>query len=416
MSGSNMSVPVPSNARKSEREVFKRLENILKSRKPYCSGTMTVNKDQLIIFYGRDENSAGRICLDDASPEQLERLVRACDPATFGVNQESVLDEQYRKSKKLDPLQFSSLFDVASLNRLLHEEFIPDRKQGVAIHYVRHKLNVYEPGSFFKPHVDTPRGGNMFGSLVIVFPTAHEGGSLVLRDAGKEWTIDSAHDIASNPDLCVGFIAFYGDVEHEVLPITSGYRVTMTYNLYYDRTSPTIVYVPTSVDDRYDRLKATFEEMLDQPPLLPNGGYLAFALQRKYGMDQKTDLRDLMEDLKGSDDLLLSVCEDMSLRASLRVLYRSPDRASHDVLAPKIYQLEGAHWEDDFCLAEFLESQEYHVNDENRVLRTLRLARDKIRDSTGKPADIWVKWVVKDDERRDTSPIRLRQSTEMNQH
>lgn len=37
----------------------------------------------------------------------------------------------------------------------------------------------------FKPHVDTSRGEDMFGSLVIVFPTPHEGGTFVLRDKKK---------------------------------------------------------------------------------------------------------------------------------------------------------------------------------------------------------------------------------------
>lgn len=32
--------------------------------------------------------------------------------------------------------------------------------------------------------------------------------------------------------------AFYGDCEHEVLEVTSGYRITLTYNLYYSSIGP----------------------------------------------------------------------------------------------------------------------------------------------------------------------------------
>jgi hypothetical protein len=32
----------------------------------------------------------------------------------------------------------------------------------------------------------------MFGSLGVVFPTVHEGGSLIIRHNGKEWTFDSS--------------------------------------------------------------------------------------------------------------------------------------------------------------------------------------------------------------------------------
>lgn len=48
------------------------------------------------------------------------------------------------------------------------------------------------PGSFFKAHVDTPRSDTMFGSLVIVLPTRHEGGSLVFRHHGNEELVDTA--------------------------------------------------------------------------------------------------------------------------------------------------------------------------------------------------------------------------------
>lgn len=88
-----------------------------------------------------------RIDFGDVTTEDLERLVRACDQATFGVNQESVLNEQYRKSKKLDTAHFSPLLETGSMNmaltNLLKEEFIPDKKQDVSIRLARYKLNVY---------------------------------------------------------------------------------------------------------------------------------------------------------------------------------------------------------------------------------------------------------------------------------
>lgn len=31
----------------------------------------------------------------------------------------------------------------------------------------------------------------------------------------------------------IQWAAFYGDCEHEVLEVTDGYRITLTYNLYY---------------------------------------------------------------------------------------------------------------------------------------------------------------------------------------
>ncbi|GBE85339.1 hypothetical protein SCP_0705260 [Sparassis crispa] len=53
-----------------------------------------------------------------------------------------------------------------------------------------YKLNVCGPGSLFKSHVDMPRREKMFGSLVVAFPTPHEGRALVLRHEGQSWTFD----------------------------------------------------------------------------------------------------------------------------------------------------------------------------------------------------------------------------------
>lgn len=73
----------------------------------------------------------------------------------------------------------------------------------------------------------------MFGSIVVVLPTAFKGGELALRHEGKEFKYDYASmidNMGSDGDAgTVGWVAFYSDIEHEVLPVTEGYRVTLTY-------------------------------------------------------------------------------------------------------------------------------------------------------------------------------------------
>jgi hypothetical protein len=68
----------------------------------------------------------------------------------------------------------------------------------------------------------------MFGSLVIVFPTQHEGDSRKFRHGGREWTFDSAAMVKRQKDPTIAFAAFYSDIEHEVTPVTSGHRITLT--------------------------------------------------------------------------------------------------------------------------------------------------------------------------------------------
>ena len=91
-------------------------------------------------------------------------------------------------------------------------------------------------GSFFKVHKDTPRSETMFGSLVVVYPTPHEGGALTFREGDKSWTFDSAQAVSGHEGPCVAYAAFFSDIDHEVSVVNSGYRLTITYNLYFDTT------------------------------------------------------------------------------------------------------------------------------------------------------------------------------------
>ena len=175
-------------------------------------------------------------------------------------------------------------------------------------------------GDFFKAHKDTPRGQDMFGSLVIVLPTVHEGGQFVLRQARKEWTLDFAPKFATATEPSACFMAFYGDLEHEVLPVTSGYRVTLTYNLSHKPIHPgaSLIHMPF-----YLGLKQALVDLINDPSTLPNGGYLGFGLMHEYVHTRQDLLDPVMAQLRGSDRALAEVCDALGLRYSLRLLYRN---------------------------------------------------------------------------------------------
>ncbi|EMD39478.1 hypothetical protein CERSUDRAFT_111780 [Gelatoporia subvermispora B] len=130
-------------------------------------------------------------------------------------------------------MQFDAdrLEPVHSVSAHLTEARVGNRQK--AVRSELYTLDVYGPVGPFKSHVDTPHRKNMFGSLVVVFPTQHEGGTLLLRHGKKQWTFDSANLLSEAPQPSIAYVAFYSDVEHEILPVTSGYRVTLTYNLYF---------------------------------------------------------------------------------------------------------------------------------------------------------------------------------------
>ncbi|MQA92498.1 MAG: hypothetical protein GEU90_20120 [Gemmatimonas sp.] len=94
-----------------------------------------------------------------------------------------------------------------------------------------YKLLAYEEGGFFKAHRDTEKADGMFATLVVVLPSSHRGGELVVRHAGREVILDLSSDEVSE----VSFAAFYADCEHEVRPVTGGNRICLVYNLIQQR-------------------------------------------------------------------------------------------------------------------------------------------------------------------------------------
>lgn len=301
------------------------------------------------------------IDLSKASTQQLESLSQACDPATFGVNNQDVLDETYRKAGKLDTSNFSTKFSVerSGLLNFIRGELLEGQDVNKAMDVELYKLNVYgrhavfllpctsHPSllagkeSFFKSHQDTPRGPNMFGSLVIVFPTPHEGGALILRHEEKEWTFDSANELSQQSEPSISYVAFYSDVEHEVALVTSGYRVTITYNLYFPAASLPAVVAPTNhaVSENEAAFQAGLSDLLANEKVLPKGGTLGFGLRHEYPVNAQTELHTLLDFLKGSDAIIKRACKQLSLDVSLKVIYRDNDIRSVDIMTDRFANL-----------------------------------------------------------------------------
>lgn len=67
----------------------------------------------------------------------------------------------------------------------------------------------------------------MFGSIIITLPSAFEGAALHLSHSGQTRVID----FASTSKTSTSVLAWYSDVFHSVKPVTSGYRLALSYNL-----------------------------------------------------------------------------------------------------------------------------------------------------------------------------------------
>ncbi|KAJ7138624.1 hypothetical protein C8R46DRAFT_1137393 [Mycena filopes] len=334
---------------------------------PYTGSIHPVRPEDLTIYYDSEgETSASRVDLGNATEAELVALAAACDPATFGVNKQDVLDETYRKAGNLDLSKFASRLDVVASG--LIRAISPDMLLGQAVDADKtlqaelYKLNVYGPGSFFKGHKDTPRGENMIGSLVVVFPTAHTGGELTLEHGGTSWTFDSAAELAAAQGPALAYVAFYSDVTHAVQEVTSGYRVTLTYNLFLvDRTmdAPANRIVP--VPER--ALEASLRALLADPLFLPDGGLLAYGLGHQYPIPPPpefewtsdgaqvppTRLGPILQLLKGGDARVRTVSERVGLVTRVKILYDTGEdngQMGRDVLADDVLNTEHIDQED----------------------------------------------------------------------
>ena len=171
----------------------------------------------------------------------------------------------------------------------------------------------------------------MLGSLVIIYPTSHQGGELVLRHKDREWTINAnaLTSLQSTPSLA--YVAFYSDIEHEVLKVTSGSRVTLTYNLYLvphgpvSRAPVSSGLPPAPVHPNLQDLtnfQATLRRLLQSPEFMPEGGTLAFNLAHLYPVTFDTELQGMTEYLKGEDAHVYQSCKELGLEPVLHMIYR----------------------------------------------------------------------------------------------
>lgn len=77
----------------------------------------------------------------------------------------------------------------------------------------------------------TEKAPGMFATLVIGLPSPFEGGEVAVKHQGKKTILTTLQHGFS-------YVSWYSDVVHEVLPVRSGYRWVLTYNLCIDPSRP----------------------------------------------------------------------------------------------------------------------------------------------------------------------------------
>ena len=161
-------------------------------------------------------------------PVQAGQLISTAEPAPFGRGQDTIVDPAVRRCWQVGPSQVR----IGGRHWARTLDGIVARAAdglGVAgpVTAEFHKLLLYGEGGFFVGHRDTEKAPGMFATLVVVLPSAHSGGDLVVRHAGEEVRLG----LRCGDPAEAAFAAFYADCVHEVLPVTQGFRLTLVYNL-----------------------------------------------------------------------------------------------------------------------------------------------------------------------------------------
>jgi predicted 2-oxoglutarate/Fe(II)-dependent dioxygenase YbiX len=212
-----------------------------------------------LVLPGLTVDAIGEIALP-ISKADARRLIKRSRQAPYGRGEETIVDADVRRVWQMEPDEFrlenpkwpSFVRDVTTS---VKSEF--GVKQRVTAEL--YKLLIYEKGSFFVPHRDTEKAHRMFATLVICLPSKHEGGQLIVSHAGQSHVVDFSGP-TSNYEL--QYAAFYADCQHEIRPVTNGYRVCLVYNLAVSgrKNQPAAPEFSDAIESATNAVESIFEE------------------------------------------------------------------------------------------------------------------------------------------------------------
>ena len=235
--------------------------------------------------------------------DQIKTIIEQATQAPYGRGAETILDTSVRKTWQLGPesVKITGKSWKTNFDAILSEVKNGLGCQEMTVTAELYKLLIYDKGGFFHAHRDSEKAPGMFGTLVVVVPSAHRGGELVVRHAGHEEVLDLSDAEASE----LTFGAFYADCEHEVLPVTEGYRVCLVYNLIQQKGQQRIC-APL-----YDEEVSTAAEILEMAFTADDSpAKIAWLLEHQYTQAELS-----FATLKNADAALAKVLAEAASRA-----------------------------------------------------------------------------------------------------
>lgn len=159
--------------------------------------------------------------------DSIENIVKVSSKAKFGKGEATLLDMTVRDTQMIPANMLKVGINDESLCNILERigsGLNIDKNSHLVPHL--HNMLIYGPGQFFKMHRDSEKIKNMVATLVILLPSLHKGGDLIIRHKNSKHIF-----FGSQKRNVVKCIAFYSDCQHEIEKVNEGYRVALTYNV-----------------------------------------------------------------------------------------------------------------------------------------------------------------------------------------
>ncbi|MBL8470448.1 MAG: 2OG-Fe(II) oxygenase [Rhodocyclaceae bacterium] len=210
-------------------------------------------------------------------PQQAKQLQEVAEPAPYGQGAHTLVDTAVRRTWQIaaERVRLGGKYWPRDLDAIVQR---CAQGLGVADPVVAqlYKLLIYDEGSFFLSHRDTEKAPGMFATLSMVLPSAHSGGELLVRHAGREVCLDLS--TAEPPDIT--YAAFYADCQHELRPLRSGWRIALVFNLL--RVGAGRLPQAPSHAEQEDALAALLQDWAAQPPAAEQPCKIVYPLEHAY--------------------------------------------------------------------------------------------------------------------------------------
>ncbi|KAF8954905.1 hypothetical protein BDZ97DRAFT_1970033 [Flammula alnicola] len=271
------------------------------------------------------------------SERDARGIISRASLAPFGRGVQTVVDQSVRHTWEIEPRDIK--FGNSEWKAWIEGVCLKAVCEGLGVEMNAkcgpkmelYKLLLYEKGSHFLPHQDTEKANGMFGTAVIVLPSEYTGGQVVVSHSTTTKTID----FASNSLASTALLAWYTDVRHEVKPITSGYRLALSYNLVQSTPGVGRPMLPDTSDNA-DQLRRILKKWhLRRYKKEPEPRFVAYLLQHQYSAANLTAGQSA---LKGTDKHRVAVLREVAEELGYLVGLASLEHIVSGTAEPEDYE------------------------------------------------------------------------------